>query len=489
MLKKLKQRNNGITLISLITTIIILLILAGVTIGILTGNNGVIENAQKAKKDTEIANEKEIIDTAVIQAMGNNKRGNLVESELKDELDKVTGTGETEVSDIGEELEIVFTDTKRYYTVDKNGNIIDESEIVEDKSPGDITKDENGQDIAGDRPYEIWCIEDLIEFSNNYEIYQNSNVNLCRNLNFKSKYSYANSETIDYGDINEDGTTDILIQEMQKGKGFIPIADFSGVFNGSNFEIRNIYIVNSQNVGLFRKINGATISNLGISGYIESTEITNIEFGIGGIVGNIRTSNGKRSYIENCWNNAVIKGFLNQNYTGVGGIVGQASNETDIVNCVNRGAIMGEIGTGAYSGINAVGVAGILGYVRGNTAYVNIYNSYNSGSISCDKTSCGIVGGKWAEGSINIENCVNIGQAQVGIGKGTSTSNNVYFLESASTTGGTSSAISVSEDELYTEDFISKLNNYINQEESYKSNWKKWTLGTDKELTFEKEDF
>ena len=153
MLKKLKQRNNGITLISLITTIIILLILAGVTIGILTGNNGVIENAQKAKKDTEIANEKEIIDTAVIQAMGNNKRGNLVESELKDELDKVTGTGETEVSDIGEELEIVFTDTKRYYTVDKNGNIIDESEIVEDKSPGDITKDENGQDIAGDRPY------------------------------------------------------------------------------------------------------------------------------------------------------------------------------------------------------------------------------------------------------------------------------------------------------------------------------------------------
>ena len=40
-------------------------------------------------------------------------------------------------------------------------------DIIEDKSPGDITKDENGNSLKGDEgePYEIWCIEDLVAFS------------------------------------------------------------------------------------------------------------------------------------------------------------------------------------------------------------------------------------------------------------------------------------------------------------------------------------
>ena len=38
-----KQRNNtGITLIALVITIIVLLILAGVSIAMLTGNNGIL---------------------------------------------------------------------------------------------------------------------------------------------------------------------------------------------------------------------------------------------------------------------------------------------------------------------------------------------------------------------------------------------------------------------------------------------------------------
>ena len=73
--KKLKRKNydcstkkfnggRGITLIALVITIIVLLILAGVTIASLTGQNGILGNASKAKTQTEIANEKETVELA-----------------------------------------------------------------------------------------------------------------------------------------------------------------------------------------------------------------------------------------------------------------------------------------------------------------------------------------------------------------------------------------------------------------------------------------
>ena len=49
------KKQKGITLIALVVTIIILLILAGVSISMLTGDNGIITQAQKAKEKTEEA--------------------------------------------------------------------------------------------------------------------------------------------------------------------------------------------------------------------------------------------------------------------------------------------------------------------------------------------------------------------------------------------------------------------------------------------------
>ena len=51
--------NNGITLIALVITIIVLLILAGVTIASLTGDNGILTKAQQAKTKTEEAEKEE----------------------------------------------------------------------------------------------------------------------------------------------------------------------------------------------------------------------------------------------------------------------------------------------------------------------------------------------------------------------------------------------------------------------------------------------
>ena len=54
--QKLKE-SKGITLIALVITIIVLLILAGVTIATLTGNNGILGKANDAKTQTEQAKE------------------------------------------------------------------------------------------------------------------------------------------------------------------------------------------------------------------------------------------------------------------------------------------------------------------------------------------------------------------------------------------------------------------------------------------------
>ena len=126
-MKKIKKKENqkGITLIVLVITIIVLLILAGVTISAITGDDGIIGNAGQAKEETEIANEKEIVEKATVQAMGNNKYGNIEESELQGELDKETDEGKTEATDVGEVIKVLFVESKRNYVVDKNGNVRD----------------------------------------------------------------------------------------------------------------------------------------------------------------------------------------------------------------------------------------------------------------------------------------------------------------------------------------------------------------------------
>ena len=46
----IKSEKNGITLIALVVTIVILIILAGISIGVLTGENGLLEKARKCKR-------------------------------------------------------------------------------------------------------------------------------------------------------------------------------------------------------------------------------------------------------------------------------------------------------------------------------------------------------------------------------------------------------------------------------------------------------
>ena len=82
------RKNKGITLIALVITIIVLLILAGVSIAMLTGQNGILTQAQKAKSETENAakNEAAILDE-YNKYLNNAVGGGIVEGETKPETD------------------------------------------------------------------------------------------------------------------------------------------------------------------------------------------------------------------------------------------------------------------------------------------------------------------------------------------------------------------------------------------------------------------
>ena len=58
-MQKRNENTRGITLIALVITVIVLLILAGVTIGSLTGDNGILTRAKEAKEKTEQAQKEE----------------------------------------------------------------------------------------------------------------------------------------------------------------------------------------------------------------------------------------------------------------------------------------------------------------------------------------------------------------------------------------------------------------------------------------------
>ena len=383
-----RNTQKGITLVALVVTIVVLLILASITIGAVTSDNGILRNANDAKEQTEIAEEKEIVDRATIQAIGNNKRGNIVEDELQEQLDKITGDGKTEADDVGEEFEVAFTESKRYYTVDKDGTVTGPQEIVEDKSPGNITKDKNGEDLKGDenQPYEIWCIEDLCAFSNevnNGNLFSNKTIMLMSDLNFNSKYSYVNGNITVDGNIPSCNSIEELKKVLTENEGFYPIGElysFQGTFNGNNNKIINIYINRTiNNVGLFGNIEGALIKNMSISGNISSTGDN-----VGGIVG----YTGFKNYaiLENCTNNCYVEGN-----TYVGGIVG--SGEANVKKCFNISSIIGKTHVGG---------------IVGSSNYGTIQFCYNNAAINANQFVGGIAGMKSA--GAKIVNCYNIGQ-------------------------------------------------------------------------------
>ena len=134
VLKERLKTHKGITLIALVITIIVLLILAGVAIATLTGDNGIIAKAQQAKMQNDKANEKEQIDLAVLASKINND-ASIDKKTLRKELDGISNLIESGIptSDEYSFPLILVGKTGTEYEIDEDANVsekIDYSEVV-----------------------------------------------------------------------------------------------------------------------------------------------------------------------------------------------------------------------------------------------------------------------------------------------------------------------------------------------------------------------
>lgn len=83
---KREKKQKGITLIGLVITIVVLLILAGVSIAMLTGNNGILTQAQKAKTETEDSQEDELRRLTALEAATNLENTTFIDNSTGEEV-------------------------------------------------------------------------------------------------------------------------------------------------------------------------------------------------------------------------------------------------------------------------------------------------------------------------------------------------------------------------------------------------------------------
>ena len=105
--KSLTSNNNGITLIALVVTIIVLLILAGVTINLVLGEDGIISKAQQAGLAQKLAEYKDKVEIAkATVAMDKDNYGKVPIEKLVIELGNQGITAEDDDGDGIYEIEV-----------------------------------------------------------------------------------------------------------------------------------------------------------------------------------------------------------------------------------------------------------------------------------------------------------------------------------------------------------------------------------------------
>ena len=161
---KRNLEDKGITLIALVITIIVLLILAGVSVAMLTGQNGILAQAQKAKQATKESNAAEKVKIAVTAAISNANEETLNLEKLKTELNK-------NLIDFIDTLDfpIVTKIDGLEFIIDANGNVYNSSQLSSftewfDKSGNDSTKLHIGDFVSYSTG--IWDENDIAKIEN-----------------------------------------------------------------------------------------------------------------------------------------------------------------------------------------------------------------------------------------------------------------------------------------------------------------------------------
>ena len=111
------KKENGITLIALVITIIVLLILAGVTIAMLTGDNGLLTKAGQAKesvKDGEIGEQIKLACHEYKLGQYTGENGDLYDF-IQGKMEDLCGTNNYTLTRMGRNIKIETAGRNKYY--------------------------------------------------------------------------------------------------------------------------------------------------------------------------------------------------------------------------------------------------------------------------------------------------------------------------------------------------------------------------------------
>lgn len=384
-----KQKNSGITLVALVITIIILLILAGISISTLT-NTGIFQKAKEAKENNRIASIEEQINLWL----------------LNNEMDSYGNSKD-------------FKDLEDFTSDLVNNNLLTEKERKEVLTTGQITL--NGKSIIFEKYNYVSNKEDLEKIReevNNGNSFKNEKIILSQDIDLKGSSENKDSWWIPIGS-----------NENEKF--------FEGSFDGNNHIITNMYTEVSEGnefISFISAIRNSSIKNLTVEGTIildGNDENGNNPAG-SGIIG---VGYGKCKII-NCHNKVnvtkkahgrEVSGVLGCAYvdsditiekssnTGelkgsnaVGGIIGTVYGKTTINECYNQGDL------GSF---DTLYVAGIIARINTlpdirTAKNVEINNSYNKGNLKTQRRAGGILA-FCSSGTLTINNSYNSGEIQV----------------------------------------------------------------------------
>ncbi len=322
-----------------------MLILAGVSINLVLGPNGLITKAQEAALKTDESQEKEGIEMAISSSkMEDVNTLEISKTNLEKALKEQFGNNKDfTVTDNGDGSFLInMNDTKRSYYIESTGDIIDESNMIK------IGTAE-----------ELKAFRDDVNSGNTYEgkyVYLTTNIVLDNTL-----WTPIGKE---YHDLDEKTPT------------------FNGIFDGKGYEIDGMVINdNSLRQGFFGYVKNGVIKNLGIG---ENSTIR-CEKNSGGVV-----ALADMSKIINCYSKANIEGTA----SSIGGVAGVLKNNSEVINCYNVGSVSG----------GTINVGGVVG----NSMKSKILNCYNTGSVVAIKPG-GITGQSLQGSSVkNCYNIGNI---------------------------------------------------------------------------------
>ena len=281
-----KSSQRGITLIALVVTIIVLLILAGITLSMITGDNGIIKQAKGAKQQTEIQGYKEELELIGIKVEKVSKGLNDKEymDKYEEEIKKDEAFKEAEVTRKDDEtIEVV---TKEGYEIEVTKDKVEyigEGEGGEstgnEENTGNTSNTENTGDTENTVGDEEVAPPDLQQSDIDSTIIPNTYTNQAVTVKITSKIDGYTLQYSKYGTNNWEYYTDEITAEHN---GVIYVRLWNGKEAGGYTTV-NIGIIDRLDPKEFSlNVKEVTENSITVEGSTEDAEATE-EDGCSGI--------------------------------------------------------------------------------------------------------------------------------------------------------------------------------------------------------------